>query len=144
MLIEDKFKNLQAFDSSYFRSKNHFEEDVTSNYLVFQPNYKCFKKISNTDHVSEWKSKGLSGEVIKPLTTSDNSVAPISNYVGNKMRVKFDGSCLKQDKVTYTHETTVYIYIVYELSSNVNYFNQTLENCLFSVIKLTKNDNIAK
>ena len=93
MLIEDKSKNLQAFDSSYFRSKNHFEEDVTSNYLVFQPNYKCFKKISNTDHVSEWKSKGLSGEVIKPLTTSDNSIAPISNYVGNKMRVKFDGSC---------------------------------------------------
>ena len=43
--------------------------------------YKYFKKISNTDHISTWKSKGLSYESINPLTTSDNSHAPALNYI---------------------------------------------------------------
>ena len=34
---QDKLTNLQAFDSSYFRGKIHFEDDGTQNYLVFQP-----------------------------------------------------------------------------------------------------------
>ena len=29
--------------------------------------YRYFKKIGNTDHISEWKSKGLSDESINPL-----------------------------------------------------------------------------
>ena len=36
---------------------------------------KCFKKISNTNQISEWKSKGFSGEVIKPPGTPDNTLA---------------------------------------------------------------------
>ena len=32
-------------------------------------------KISKTDHISEWNSKGLSDEVIKPPATYDNSLA---------------------------------------------------------------------
>ena len=46
----------------------------------------------------------------------DNSLAPTLDYVGNKIKVKFDGSCLKQDKITFTHGTIVNIYIVYELT----------------------------
>ena len=61
---------MQAFDSSYFRGKSNFEEDGTQNYLIFQPMYKYFKKIGNTDHISAWKSKGLSDEIVKPLSTS--------------------------------------------------------------------------
>ena len=34
---ENEFKNLETFDSSYFRGKSHFEEDGTQNYVVFQP-----------------------------------------------------------------------------------------------------------
>ena len=30
-------RKLQAFNSSYFRGKSHFEDNVTQNYLVFQP-----------------------------------------------------------------------------------------------------------
>ena len=37
LLVENEFKKLKAFDSSYFVSKIHFEEDDTQNYLVFQP-----------------------------------------------------------------------------------------------------------
>ena len=37
-----------------------------------------------------------------------------------RLRVKFNGSCLKQDKITYTHGKPVNIYIVYEISKNLN------------------------
>ena len=87
---------LKTFDSSYFIGKSHFEEDGTQNYLVFQPMSKYFTMITNTDHISSWKSKGLSNESIKPRTTSDNSLAPALNYYGNKIRVKFARSFLKQ------------------------------------------------
>ena len=63
---------LKTFDSSYFTGKNHFEKDRTQNYLVFQPMYRYFEMITNTDYISSWKSKGLSAESIKPTTTSDN------------------------------------------------------------------------
>ena len=105
---------------------------------------KYFKKISNTDHISKWKSKGLSDEVVKPPATDDNSLAPALNYVGNKTRVKFDASCLKQDKITCTHGTIVNIYVVYELSSTLNSFDPTLEHCLFGAAKLTKYTDIDK
>ena len=81
---------------SYFIVKNHFEEDGTQNYLVFQSLNKYFKLIANTDYVSSWESKGLSAENIKPPTTSDNSLIPALNFYGTKTRVKFTGSCLKQ------------------------------------------------
>ena len=32
---QDKIMKLQAFDSSYFQGKSHFEDDATQNYLVF-------------------------------------------------------------------------------------------------------------
>ena len=37
LLVENEIKKLQTFDSSYFKGKNHFEDDGTKNYLVFQP-----------------------------------------------------------------------------------------------------------
>ena len=103
------------------------------------------KKIGNTDHISEWKSKGLSDEIVKPPSTNNNRLAPKLSYVGNKTRLKLNGSCLKQDKITYTHGAIVKIYIAYELSSNLNYNeNITLENCLFGAVTLIKNADISK
>ena len=67
---------------------------------MFQPIYRYFKKIDNTDLISAWKSKGLSDESIKPPATSNNSFAAALNYIGVKTRVKFDGSGLKLDKIT--------------------------------------------
>ena len=63
-----------------------------------------------------YKSKGLSDESIKPPATSDNSLAPSLNYKGVKTGIKFHGGCLKQNKITFTHEKTVKIYIVYKIS----------------------------
>ena len=99
--------------------------------------------IINTLSILSWQSKGLSTENIDPLTTS---LSPSINYVGNKIRVEFTGSCLEQsNKLTYTHGKVVNIYIVYELgasSSNIN--DYTLKNCLFGAVTLTKNEDIDK
>ena len=101
--------------------------------------------ITNTNYVSSWKSKGLSAESIKPLTTSDNSLTPIVNYYGTKTRVKFTGSCLKQPKIPYNHGKVVNIYIVYELGASSSHNNDpTLKNCLFGAVTLTKNVDIDK
>ena len=106
LLVENELNQLKTFDSGYFIGKSHFDnEDGTQNYLVFQPLNKYFILITSTDYILSWKSKGLSSESIKPPTTSDNSLAPSLNYYGNKIRVKFARSCLKQsNKISYTHE----------------------------------------
>ena len=106
---ENELKKLKTFDSSHFRDKSHFEEDGTQNYLVFQPINRYFKVIANAKYISSLKSKGLSDESIKPLFTSDNSLSPLIDYLGNKIRLKFNESCLKQLKMTYTHGTIVSI-----------------------------------
>ena len=63
--------------------------------------------------------------------------------MGTEKRVRFSGSCLKQDKITYDHEKIVNIYIVYEINKNGNTSSDpTLENCLFGAVSLTKNANI--
>ena len=51
-LFQIELKKLKTIDSSYLKGKNHFQEDGTQNYLVFQPIYKYFKKISNTENIS--------------------------------------------------------------------------------------------
>ena len=145
MLVENGIKKLQKFDSACFRGKSHFEENGTQNYLVFQPIYKYFKSISNSDYIYSWKSKGLSDKTIDSITTSNNRITPELNYYGTKIRVEFSGSCLKQVKVTYSHGKIINIYIVYEISKNYSISSYpTLENCLFSAVGLTKNADIDK
>ena len=115
LLVENEFIKLKAFGLSGFKDKNHFEEDGTQNYLVFQPMYKYFEKIGNTDNISEWKSIGWSDEI------PDNTLAPELIYYGQRMYVKFNGSCLKQDKVTFNHGKIVNMYIFSTLKSTLIY-----------------------
>ena len=106
LLVENELKKQKTFDSSYFRGKNHFEEDGMQNYLVFQPICRYFKWIVGLDsgnYIYYWKSKGLSDERINSIKTPDYGITPKWNYYGTKTRVEFNGSCLKQDKITYTH-----------------------------------------
>ena len=101
--------------------------------------------INVTDYFFSWKSKELSNETIKPPTTSDNSLIPTSYYYAAKLRVKFTGSCLKQNKVIFNHRKVVNIYIVYELgASGSNKSDPTIKNCLFSAVTLTKNRDTDK
>ena len=43
-------------------------EDGSQAYLIFQPVYRYFKTVTNTNYILSRKSKGLSAESIKPLT----------------------------------------------------------------------------
>ena len=130
LLVETELKKLQKFDSRYFRGKDYLE----GNYLIFRPMNRYFEKIGNTKKISSWKSKRLSDEVLKP-PINNNSLAPKLEYAGEKMFVKFDGSCLiKQDEFTF-NKKAVNIYIAYDT---------TLENFLFGAIKITKNSDMNK
>ena len=138
-------KKLKTFDSSYFIGKSDFEEDGTQNYLVFQQISRYFKVIANTQYISSWKSKGLSNETIKLPATSGNSLTPSINYRGNKIRVKFNGTILKQPKISYTHGKTVNIYIVYEPGASSSFDDDpTLKNSLFGAVTFNKNADIDK
>ena len=72
--------------------------------------------IADKNYIPSWKSKGFSDESIKPPATSDNSLYPLFDYLGNKIRLKSNGGCLKHSKFRYTYGKTMKIYIVYELT----------------------------
>ena len=108
--------------------------------------YRYFKKIGNTDSISEFKSKGLSDEIINPPSTCDNSLPPELSYITNRTRVKFDESCLKQDTITFTHGKAVNIYTFYEMNlwNYIDGSDPTIGNSLFGAVKLVKNSDIDK
>ena len=86
--IENNVRQLQAYDLSYFKGKQYFDEGSgKQNYLVFLPMRKYFKLnsvVGVTDYVLSWQSKGLSNESIKPPTTSNNSLNLRLSYYGTK------------------------------------------------------------
>ena len=104
---------------------------------------KYFKTINSIDNISGWKFKGLSNESIKTPSKFNNFLNPLLDHVNTKIRVKFSGRCLNQDKATHNHGTIVNIYIVYEISKNCNISSYpTSENCLFGAVTLTKHVDI--
>ena len=64
---------LLSLGNSMFHGGDGFQA-----YLIFQPVYKYFKTITNTNYISSWKSNGLSAESIKPFPTSDNSLTSLT------------------------------------------------------------------
>ena len=100
LLVETELKKLQKFDAAYFRCKIYFNDDGTQNYLVFQSIYKYLKSSGGlNNNISSWKSKRLSDKEIKSFTVSGSSTALEIAYTGDRIMVKFEGNCLKQDKV---------------------------------------------
>ena len=148
LLAENELTKLQIFDAAYLRGKSNLEEDDTQNYLVFQPMYRYFKRIAGFgigNYIYFWKSNGLSDEELDSVTASNYKITPELSFYGTKTRVEFNGSCFKQDKVTYNHGKIVNIYIIYEISKNYSVSSYaTLENCLFRDLTLTKNADIDK
>ena len=107
--------------------------------------HKYFKIIS-TKYVSSWKSKGLSDQTITPYAISYNSLTPLIDHYGIKVRAKFNVSCLKQPKkLTYDYGHRLNVNIVYGLGASGSDNNDpTLKNCLFGAVTLIKNADIEK
>ena len=102
--------------------------------------YQYFKTSvkGTTAYISSWEVKGLSNEKISSITTSNYNQAPSLAYDNVRIKLKFVGDLLKQDKITYNQGPIVNIYIVYRLSTSIT-SDITQENCLFGAVKLTKN-----
>ena len=97
-------KKLKKIDSSYFRSKSHFEKDDTSIFFVFQPMHRYFKTFSaNDSNILSWKCRGLSDQSIKAPNTDNKTLNSSLDYICSKLRVKFNGDCLKQGRLTFKH-----------------------------------------
>ena len=105
--------------------------DGSKAYLIFQPVHRYDKTIINTKYISEWKSKGLSDESINRPPTSDNSLTPLIDYYGYNIRLKFNGSILRQPEVSYTYEKAVNIYIVYKLAGSSSHSDDPTLKKLF-------------
>ena len=112
-------------------------------YLIFQPIYKTitiFSGLKST--ISEWESKGLSNVKFTSVYVANVSVFPKLIWMNTRIRLKFKGSCLKQeDTAPSTPNSVVNLFIVSELdrwSGDTN-TDFTLKDCLFGVVKLTKN-----
>ena len=139
-----EIEKLQTFDLRYFLSKSHFADDGAQSYLLFN---QYFKTPTNSDKVIGWKSKGLSGDSVKPLATSDDSLNPRLDYTDNaKIEVKFDGSNLNQGKVTFSQNAILNFYVVYEM----NLWSLNLDSTfallifLFSAVTLTESADLDK
>ena len=80
----------------------------------------------------------MSNEKISSIITSNYNQAPSLAYHNVRIKLKFVGVLLKQDKITYNHGPIVNIYIVHRLNPSIT-SDITLENDQFGAIKLTKN-----
>ena len=85
----------------------------------------------------------MSDENITASTTKGYKLNPGLNFFRTKTRIELNGTCFKQDKVTFNHGKVVNIYITYEISKNINISDYpTLENCLFRAVSLIKHADI--
>ena len=79
--------------------------------------------------------------------SNNNILSPTTENIldHQKSKLKFNGSCLVQDEITYIPQTVVNIYIVYEITKKNSIGDYpTRENCLFGSVKLSKNPDIDK
>ena len=134
---------------SYLRGQKYFGFDGQQNYLLFQPMYQYFERVTdstnNNIYAHYLQSKGLSNEKLKaPGTNSNNDLAPILKYNGSKVSLQFSGDCLNQNKVTHNHGKTVNTYIVYKLSPHTASTDFTIKNGLFGAVNLTRSSDFEK
>ena len=141
--IKDTLHDIERY-ASYLRGKNYFDDSGGGqNYLVLQLMYEYLKRVIvaadniSTIYVHSWTRKGLSNEQIKtPNTSTNNDQAPILEYDGREISLKFTGDLLKQTRVTYNHGPKISIFIVYKLNTHTINTDFALKD--FGSVKITK------
>ena len=122
LLLDNELNELKGIDNDYFKGKSNFGNDKV-NYLVFEVSftYLNFYGDSLGGPLLSWKSKGLSKEIIKAPNSNNKILSPIIENIfdSQKIKLNFNGSCLIQDQITYTPQTIVNIYIVYEITKKI-------------------------
>ena len=84
----------------------------------------------------------MPNEKIRPPTTSNNSLSP-KQKLHKSNKVGFKSICLKQDKITFTPDNVVNLFIICELYRWPQDLNPsfTLKDCLFGAVKSTKDSD---
>ena len=99
LLIENELKKLQSSHSILFIGQSYYNNDGAELYLIFQPIYKTITAFSGLkDTISECEFKGLSNEKIESPFTANKSLSPKLVSYNYKIKLKFEGSCLKQEE----------------------------------------------
>ena len=116
--------------------------NLTINLIIFQPIYKTITFSSLQDTISQYESKGLSNEKVKPPFTVNKSCSAKLIWMNNfRIRLRFTRSCLKQNYAAFAPNNLINLFIAYELdrwSQDVN-AKSSPKDCLFGAVKLTKN-----
>ena len=87
--IKKKIESIQMFDLRFLISKSYYSNDRAQNYLIFNPIYKTFKKMTGTETIIVRESKGFSNKIIKPPTTADNGISPKIKCIQNSKCIEF-------------------------------------------------------
>ena len=93
----------------FFIGQSFFHNNGSQRSLIFQPTIKTITILSDfLDEISEWESRGLSNEKVKPPFTADKSRSPKLAWINeSRIRLRFKGSCLKQEFLTFTSKNVV-------------------------------------
>ena len=139
VLIESELKKLQTVDSSLFIGQSYFNNDGTQIYLIFQPIYKAITISGLSNKIAKWESNGSSNEKFRLLYTANKILSPKLQWNEYKIKLRFEGSFLKQEDTTsITLNDVVSLFIVYELATRFRHWFY-IRCCLFGGVKLTKN-----
>ena len=76
-----------------------------------------------------------------PPFTTNKSFSPKLVWYNSKIKLKFNGSCLKQGKSTFIPKNVVNLFVVYELYTWSRDLNTdfTLKTCFLGAVSLTRN-----
>ena len=97
-LVENELKKPQTFDSNHFIDQSYFNNDGPQLFFIFQPIFKTISTFSGlSDTISEWESKRLLNEKMKPPYTANKSLSPKLAWYNSGIRLRFTGCCLKQE-----------------------------------------------
>ena len=89
------------------QGKNYIEDS----YLYFKPEYRYFE-ITDIKSVLSWKSIGLFDEKLKSI---GDDYSPELWYDKERTYLNFRKDVLAQEKISYTHDHIVNLYIIYSM-----------------------------
>ena len=80
---QDKIVKFQTSDLTLFIGQGYFVNDGVQLYLIFQPLYYTLERLSNTEEVVSWKSKGLLTKKRDTPITNANSLSLTIKWYGD-------------------------------------------------------------
>ena len=142
---QDNILKLQTYDSSAFIGQSYFINDRSQNFLIFQPIFNTSTMAAGlTDTIVDWKSRDLPNKRIKPHITPNHSLSPKLTWMNNsKIKVRFKGSYLKQDKTSFTLRHVVNLFIAYKSDALLRDLNTifTRKDYFLGAVKIAKDND---